>query len=80
MKKKAAKVPNEAKIAKLVKELLVELGEEKEGVERLNGVIASLEGQRQTDETDACIIAIRRKILVHLPPLTVHLPLGHLHG
>lgn len=60
--------------------ILVELGEEKEGVERLNGVIASLEGQRQTDETDACIIAIRRKILVHLPPLTVHLPLGHLHG
>lgn len=60
--------------------ILVELGEEKEGVERLNGVIASLEGQRQTDKTDACIIAIRRKILVHLPPLTVHLPLGHLHG
>ena len=28
MKKKAAKVPNEAKIAKLVKELLVELGED----------------------------------------------------
>ena len=44
--------------------ILVELGEEKEGVERLNGVIASLEGQRGTDETDACIIAIRRKILV----------------
>ncbi len=44
--------------------ILVELGEEKEGIERLNGVIASLEGQRQTDETDACIIAIRRKILV----------------
>ena len=60
--------------------ILVELGEEKEGVERLNGVIASLEGQHQTDETDACIIAIRRKILIHLPPLTVHLPLGHLHG
>ncbi len=44
--------------------ILVELGEEKEGIERLNGVIASLEGQRQTDETDACIIAIRRKIHV----------------
>lgn len=44
--------------------ILVELGEEKEGIERLNGVIASLEGRRQTDETDACIIAIRRKILV----------------
>ena len=28
MKKKAAKVPNEAKIAKLVKDLLVELGED----------------------------------------------------
>ncbi len=44
--------------------ILVELGEEKEGIERLNGVISSLEGQRQTDETDACIIAIRRKIHV----------------
>ncbi len=44
--------------------ILVELGEEQEGIERLNGVISSLEGQRQTDETDACIIAIRRKIHV----------------
>lgn len=44
--------------------ILVELGEEKEGIEKLNGVISSLDGQRQTDETDACIIAIRRKILV----------------
>ncbi|MGX8712237.1 MAG: helix-turn-helix domain-containing protein [bacterium] len=44
--------------------ILVELGEEQEGIERLNDVIASLEGLRQTDETDACIIAIRRKIHV----------------
>lgn len=61
--------------------ILVELGEEKEGIERLNGVIASLDGQRQIDETDACIIAIRRKINVlkkldrakEVIPLTQHL-------
>lgn len=44
--------------------ILVELGEEEKGIAKLNGVIASLEGQRQTDEMDACVIAIRRKINV----------------
>jgi AraC-like DNA-binding protein len=44
--------------------ILVELGEEKEGIERLNAVITSLKGQQSADETDACIIAIKRKILV----------------
>lgn len=44
--------------------ILVELGEEENGIAKLNGVIASLEGQRHADEMDACVIAIRRKILV----------------
>lgn len=44
--------------------ILVELGEEEKGIAKLNGVIASLEGQRHADEMDACVIAIRRKILV----------------
>ena len=44
--------------------ILVELGEEEKSIAKLNGVIASLEGQRQTDEMDACVIAIRRKINV----------------
>jgi len=42
--------------------ILVELGEEEKGIAKLNGVIASLEGQRHADEMDACVIAIRRKI------------------
>lgn len=44
--------------------LLVELGEEEKGIEKLNSVISSLEGQRQVDEMDACVIAVMRKIQV----------------
>ena len=44
--------------------VLVELGEEEKSIAKLNGVIASLEGLRHADEMDACVIAIRRKILV----------------
>ncbi len=61
--------------------ILVELGNEEKGIAKLNGVIASLEGQRHADEMDACVIAIRRKILVlkklnrveEVIPLTQHL-------
>lgn len=42
--------------------LLAQLGEEEKGLHKLNVVIASLDGQRQVDEMDACIIAIKRKI------------------
>lgn len=44
--------------------ILVDLGEEKEGVDKLNSVISSLEGKRQVDEMDACVIALKRKVLV----------------
>lgn len=44
--------------------LLANLGEEEKGLAKLNGVIATLDGQRHTDEMDACIIAIKRKITV----------------
>ena len=44
--------------------ILVELGEEKEGIAKLNDIISSLEGKRQVDEMDACVIALKRKILV----------------
>ena len=44
--------------------LFANLGEEEKGLAKLNGVIATLDGQRHTDEMDACIIAIKRKITV----------------
>ena len=44
--------------------ILVKLGEEGKGLAKLNGVIASLDGQRRLDEMDACIIALKRKIQV----------------
>lgn len=57
------------------------MGNEEKGIAKLNGVIASLERQRHADEMDACVIAIRRKILVlkklnrveEVIPLTQHL-------
>ena len=44
--------------------LLANLGEEEKGLAKLSGVIAALDGQRHTDEMDACIIALKRKITV----------------
>ena len=44
--------------------LLTLLGEEEKGLAKLSGVIATLDGQRHSDEMDACIIAIKRKISV----------------
>lgn len=44
--------------------LLTELGDTEKGLAKLNGVIATLDGQRHTDEMDACIIALKRKIQV----------------
>ena len=44
--------------------LLANLGEEEKGLAKLNGIIATLDGQRHTDEMDACIIAIKRKITI----------------
>lgn len=44
--------------------ILVELGKEEEGIDKLNNVIASLEGQRHVNEMDACVIALKRKIHV----------------
>lgn len=44
--------------------LLAQLGEEEKGIAKLNGVIASLDGQRHVDEMDACVVAIKRKINV----------------
>lgn len=44
--------------------LLVELGDKEKGIDKLNRVIASLDGQRKTDEMDACIIALKSKIKV----------------
>ena len=44
--------------------ILAKLGEEEKGLAKLNGVIATLDGQRHTDEMDACVIALKRKITV----------------
>ena len=44
--------------------LLANLGEEEKGLAKLNGVIATLDGQRHTDEMDACVIALKRKIVI----------------
>ena len=44
--------------------LLANLGEVEKGLAKLSGVIATLDGQRRTDEMDACIIAIKRKIVI----------------
>lgn len=44
--------------------LLTRLGEEEEGIAKLNGVIDNLDGQRHIDEMDACIIALKRKVTV----------------
>ena len=44
--------------------LLAELGDAEKGLAKINGVIAALDGQRQVDEMDACIIALKRKIQV----------------
>ncbi len=44
--------------------LLTLLGEVEKGLSKLNGVIASLDGQRHVDEMDVCVIALKRKINV----------------
>ena len=44
--------------------ILVELGEVEDGIAKLNSVIASLDGRRNADDLDACVIALRRKISV----------------
>ncbi len=44
--------------------VLVELGEVEEGIDKLNSVIASLDGRHTTDDLDAYVIALRRKIHV----------------
>lgn len=44
--------------------ILVKLGEEEKGLSMINNVIASLDGQQQLDEMDACIIALKRKIQI----------------
>lgn len=42
--------------------LLTQMGEEEKGLAKLDGIIATLIGQRHFDEADACIIALKRKI------------------
>lgn len=44
--------------------LLAKLGEQDKGLEKLDAIIAKLDGQHNTDEMDACIIALKRKISV----------------
>ena len=44
--------------------ILANLGEVEKGLAKLSGVIATLDSQRGTDEMDACIIAIKRKIVI----------------
>ena len=41
---------------------LAQLGEEQKGLTKLNSIIAKLDGQRNIDKMDACIIALKRKI------------------
>lgn len=42
--------------------VLAKMGEEEKGLAKLNGVIATLDGQRRFDEMDACVIVFKRKI------------------
>lgn len=44
--------------------LMAILGEEEKGLDKINSVITALDGQKQLDEMDACIIALKRKISV----------------
>ena len=41
---------------------LAQLGEEQKGLTKLNSIIAKLDGQRNIDKMDACIITLKRKI------------------
>jgi len=42
---------------------LAQLGEEERGLAKLNSIIAKLDGHRNIDKMDACVIALKRKIL-----------------
>ncbi len=59
--------------------VLSQMGEDEKGLAKLNGVIASLDGQRHFNEMDACIIAIKRKInvLILLDRPAEIIPLGY---
>lgn len=43
---------------------LAQLGEEEKALYKLNGIIAKLDGHRNIDKMDACIIALKRKYII----------------
>ncbi len=43
---------------------LAQLGEEEKALYKLNGIIAKLDGHRNIDKMDACIVALKRKIII----------------
>ena len=43
---------------------LAQLGEEEKALAKLNNIIAKLDGQRHIDKMDACIVALKRKIII----------------